>query len=80
VGYRIDPASGQLSLIGHTTANIDFPRNFAIDPSGGSLYVANQKGDSIVQFRIDRATRQLAPTSHVTRSVTPVALVFTGSA
>jgi len=80
VGYRIDPASGQLSLIGHTTANIDFPRNFAIDPSGGSLYVANQKGDSIVQFRIDRATGRLAPTGHVTRSVTPVALVFTGSA
>jgi len=80
VAYRIDPASGQLSLIGHTTADISFPRNFAIDPSGAWLYVANQKGDSIVQFKIDQTTGRLAPTGHVTRSITPVALVFTGSA
>ena len=74
--FRIDPASGLLSPIGHTTSGIEFPRNFAIDPGGAWLYAANQKGDTIVQFRIDQATGRLVPTGHVTRSVTPVAIVF----
>ena len=74
--FRIDPMSGLLSPIGHTMSGINFPRNFAIDPSGAWLYAANQKGDNIVQFRIDQATGRLVPTKHVTRSVTPVAIVF----
>jgi 6-phosphogluconolactonase (cycloisomerase 2 family) len=78
--FRIDPASGLLSPIGHTTSGIEFPRNFAIDPGGAWLYAANQKGDTIVQFRIDQATGRLVPTGHVTRSVTPVAIVFKAKA
>lgn len=74
--FGIDPSSGLLSPIGHTTAGIAFPRNFAIDPGGTWLYVANQKGDDIVQFRIDRETGRLTPTGTVTRSITPVAIVF----
>jgi 6-phosphogluconolactonase (cycloisomerase 2 family) len=31
-------------------------RNFVIDPSGKWLYVANQKGDNIVQFEINPET------------------------
>jgi 6-phosphogluconolactonase len=75
-GFRIDPTSGLLAPIGHTTSGINFRRNFAIDPSGAWLYAANQKGDTIVQFRIDQATGRLVPTRHVVRSVTPVAIVF----
>ncbi len=78
--FRIDPSSGLLSPIGHTTSGIEFPRNFAIDPGGAWLYAANQKGDTIVQFRIDQATGRLVPTGHVTRSVTPVAIVFKAKA
>ena len=48
----------------------------AIDPSGTWLYVANQKADTIVQFRIELATGELKPTDQVTRSITPVAIVF----
>jgi 6-phosphogluconolactonase (cycloisomerase 2 family) len=76
VGYRIDPATGRLTLIGHTTSDIQFPRNFAIDPSGTWLYAANQKGDTIVQFRIDQTTGQLSATGQITDSPTPVAVVF----
>jgi 6-phosphogluconolactonase len=43
IGYRIDPVTGLLSVTGHATQGVNFPRNFAIDPSGKSLYVANQK-------------------------------------
>ncbi len=75
-GYSIDQTTGELTLIGHTTDGIDFPRNFAIDPTGTWLYVCNQQGDSIVQFLIDQATGELTPTGEVTESPTPVCLVF----
>lgn len=76
VAYRIDPASGRLSLIGFAGQGVNFPRNFAIDPQGRWLYVANQKGDSIVQFRIDPGTGALEPTGGVTPSLSPVVMVF----
>jgi 6-phosphogluconolactonase len=75
-GYSVDQTTGELTLIGHTTDGIDFPRNFAIDPTGTWLYVCNQQGDSIVQFAIDQATGELSPTGQVTTSPTPVCLVF----
>jgi len=74
--YRIDPASGKLSVIGFASQGVNFPRNFVIDPGGKWLYVANQKGDSIVQFEIDPGTGELKPTGQVTPSITPVAVVF----
>ncbi len=76
VGYRIDPATGLLSVIGFATQGVNFPRNFAIDPGGKWLYVANQKGDTIVQFEINPETGELKPTGQVTPSITPVAIVF----
>ena len=76
VGYRIDPATGKLSVIGFANQGVNFPRNFVIDPSGKWLYVANQKGDNIVQFEINPETGELKPTGQVTPSITPVAMVF----
>ena len=76
VGYRIDPSTGLLSVIGFAAQGINFPRNFGIDPSGKWLYAANQKGDTIVQFVINPETGELSPTGQVTQSVTPVAIVF----
>ena len=63
-------------MIGYATEGVVFPRNFAIDPSGSWLYVANQKADTIVQFEIDPSTGALKPTGQATRSITPVAIVF----
>ena len=76
VGYRIDPSTGSLSVIGFAAQGVSFPRNFAIDPSGKWLYVANQKGDTIVQFEINPETGELNPTGQATPSITPVAIVF----
>ncbi len=76
VGYRIDPSTGLLAIIGFATQGVNCPRSFAIDPSGRWLYVANQKGDTIVQFEIDRDTGELQPTGQVTPSITPVVMVF----
>jgi 6-phosphogluconolactonase len=63
-------------VIGFATQGVNFPRNFAIDPSGRWLYVANQKGDTIVQFGINPETGELSPTREITPSITPVAIVF----
>jgi 6-phosphogluconolactonase (cycloisomerase 2 family) len=76
VGYRIDPATGKLTVIGFADQGVNFPRNFVIDPSGKWLYVANQKADTIVQFEINSETGELKPTGQVTPSITPVAMVF----
>jgi 6-phosphogluconolactonase len=35
VGYTVDQTSGELTLIGHTTDGIDFPRNFSIRRAPG---------------------------------------------
>ena len=76
VAYSIDQAGGKLTLLGYATAGIEYPRNFALAPTATWLYAATQQGDTIVQFRIDRATGQLAATSQVTQTPTPVCIVF----
>ncbi len=54
--YAVDEATGQLTPVGHQPTSGDWPRNFAIDPAGGLVLVANQQSDEIVSFRIDPAT------------------------
>lgn len=76
VAYRIDPATGMLTLIGYTTDNIQFPRAFNFDPTGTWLYALNQKGDSIVQFSISQETGELSPTGVIIDTPVPVSLVF----
>lgn len=53
VCFRIDEATGMLSLIGHESTRGKTPRSFAIDGKGGFLLAANQDSDSIAVFRID---------------------------
>jgi 6-phosphogluconolactonase len=57
--FRVDPATGKLTLIGHETRSIDKPRNFNIDPSGTLLMVANQASASVTMFRIDQESGKL---------------------
>ncbi|CAN5568618.1 6-phosphogluconolactonase [soil metagenome] len=76
VGFAIDEASGQLTLIEHTTENIHFPRGFNFDPTGKWLYALNQKGDTIVQLLIDQTTGKLTPTGLITDAPVPVSIAF----
>jgi 6-phosphogluconolactonase len=57
--FRIDPATGALTALGHTPTGGKTPRNFAIDPTGAYLLAANQESDTIAVFRIDRASGRL---------------------
>jgi 6-phosphogluconolactonase len=74
--YSIDQATGELTLIGHATEGIQFPRAFNFDPTGTWLYAANQKGDTLVQFEINQETGELTPTGLVIDTPVPVSLVF----
>jgi 6-phosphogluconolactonase len=65
---------GMLHLVGHQGQGIKTPRNFAIDPTGKWLLVANQDGDSIVVFRIDPRTGLLHPTGNAVAVPMPVCL------
>ena len=74
--YSIDAITGQLSLIGHQTTHINWPRNFALHPSANILYVANQNSDSIVQFDVNTQTGGLQPTGYTFNIPKPVCIKF----
>jgi 6-phosphogluconolactonase len=69
-------ANGDVSVVGHERTQGSYPRNFALDPSGGWLLAAHQLSDTIVTFRRDAASGTLTPAGQVTETGTPVALLF----
>ena len=74
--FSIDPSKGKLKLKGFTETLGDFPRNFAIDPSGQYLLVANQRSDNIFSFRIKPETGELTPTGYKIEIPKPVCIKF----
>ncbi len=62
--YKIDPASGMLTIVTHQYTLGESPRNFNFDPSGKFLLVANQKSDEIVIFKRDLETGLLNDTGN----------------
>lgn len=52
--FRVDKATGSLSLVDRESVRGDWPRNFTMDPTGKYLLVANQKSSNIVVFRRDQ--------------------------
>jgi 6-phosphogluconolactonase len=75
--FAIGSRHGDLSLVGHEPTRGMTPRNFAIDPTGTFLLVANQNSDNIVTFRRDKKTGRLNATGHVAEVPSPVCLRFT---
>ena len=55
------------------------PRFFAFEPAGNFVYVANEDSDSIVNFRVDKASGRLTPTGDEVKTGSPVCIVFTAS-
>jgi 6-phosphogluconolactonase len=76
VGFRIHPATGRLTCVGHESTRGKTPRHFRIDPTGRFLLAANQDTDTIVTFRIQPKTGKLVLTGHVTEVPTPVCVKF----
>ena len=59
VGFKVDPETGKLSLIGHTDCE-HIPRSFAIDEAGEYLYVAGQMAEKIGAYKINQSTGELS--------------------
>jgi 6-phosphogluconolactonase len=68
--------AGDITAVGHESTRGLTPRNFAIDPTGKFLLVANQKSDNIVVFRRDERTGRLAATGQQVEVPSPVCLKF----
>ncbi|MGD9633496.1 MAG: lactonase family protein [Pirellulales bacterium] len=71
VAYAIEPANGNLEFLQRIATGGTTPRNFALDPSGQWLLVANQNSGDIRVFRIG-SDGQLSPTDN--RAAVPAAV------
>ncbi len=74
--FAIDPAKGTLTPVEDVETGGKEPRNFVIDPSGHFLLAENQNSDTIVEFKIDPSTGKLTQTGAVTRTPSPICIVF----
>jgi 6-phosphogluconolactonase len=76
VCFFIDENTGQLVHRKHISTEGKEPRNFAIDPSGTFLLVANQDTHNVITFRIDAESGQLSGTGHQVNVPMPVCVKF----
>lgn len=67
---------GSITRIGSVNQDISTPRNFAIDPSGKWLLVANQNGNSIVVYAIDPESGELTLTPNRIEIPNPSCILF----
>jgi 6-phosphogluconolactonase len=71
VVFGVDPATGKLSLKGHTPTGGNTPRHFGADPLGGLVYAANQDSGTITAFKLDAATGALTAGAASTNATSP---------
>jgi 6-phosphogluconolactonase (cycloisomerase 2 family) len=76
--FAADARDGSLSPIGWQQTQGRGPRFIGLDPAGRFLYAANEQSDTVVTFRVDAGSGQLAPTGEVIKNASPVAIVLAG--
>lgn len=74
--FAIDSQTRELKAVGHQSTGVKTPRNFAIEPTGKYMLVANQSGGNVIVFRINPATGELTPTESSVSVATPVCVRF----
>lgn len=74
--YKIDGATGVLSVIGFQPTLGIKPRNFSFDPTGNFLLVANQESGNISIFSVNHITGLLTDTGKSISVPNPVCLVW----
>jgi 6-phosphogluconolactonase (cycloisomerase 2 family) len=67
---------GTLKWVGEEWTRGDYPRSFAIDPSGHLLFSCNQRSDAIASFRINAKSGALTFTGQYTPVGSPAHIVF----
>lgn len=76
VVYKVNKATGKLTFVQRQTTFGNAPRNFAIDPAGNFLLVANQNTNDIYTFRINKSTGKLTQEGSKLVLSHPVCLKF----
>jgi 6-phosphogluconolactonase (cycloisomerase 2 family) len=73
--FSVGP-DGALAYVGEEWTRGNYPRSFALDPTGRFLACCNQRADHVAVFRVDRATGALAFTGHYVPVGNPSHVVF----
>lgn len=76
VVYAVGQDDGQLTLLQRRSTDGDHPREFALDPSGNFLLVANQKSNQVVVIRRDPRSGKLGETLQRLPQAAPSDLKF----
>jgi 6-phosphogluconolactonase len=74
--FKIDEATGKLTLLGHQPTKGDHPRNFNIDPTGKWILCGNANSDNIVTLKIDQTTGHLTDAGLEQKLSKPVCVKF----
>jgi len=74
--FSIDAKTHALTAVGHQSKGVKTPRNFAIEPTGRYMLVANQSGGNVIVFRINQSTGELIPTNASVQVPRPVCVRF----
>jgi 6-phosphogluconolactonase len=74
--FSIAPKTRKLTAVAHQGTGVKTPRNFAIEPTGQYMLVANQSGGNVIVFRIDPSTGELTPTGASVPVSNPVCVRF----
>jgi hypothetical protein len=73
---RSGGTSTRIHLVGDEARGVKTPRNFAIEPTGRIMLVANRSGKSVVSFHINQETGELTPTRNLIEVGSPVCVRF----
>jgi 6-phosphogluconolactonase len=74
--FAIDPANGTLREVEQVPPQGIMPRNFAIDPTGGYLFAANEFSGNVALFRINPESGRLTPITTSLNIDVPVSIQF----
>ena len=74
--FRIDEASGRMTLVDIVSTQGSTPRGFNFEPSGRFLFAANQGTGSIMTFAVDGESGKLTPTGAKVDVPRPVCVQF----
>ena len=74
--YSVNQETGELTFVSRQSSYGKNPRDFAIDPSGNYLVVANQGSDNMFVFKIDQNTGKLLQTGIKVDIGNPVCVKF----
>ena len=74
--FSANERTGLLTAQGHQSDGIKTPRNFAIEPTGKFMLVANQGGGNVSVFSIDQQSGKLTATGKSVKIDKPVCVRF----